>query len=519
MNGILEFRDYPIAKKLTAINLLVSAAALLLACMAFFTYDFYTFRVNIVRNLSIQSEIIGENSISALVFNDPQSAANTLAALQASPHIFYAEVYDSAGHPFAGYWRAHAGEALPLPQVAESQQRAHWFDRDQVSVTHPILFQNKRIGTVFIRSDLKSMTARLKSYGLIIFGVLLGSLWVALLVSRKFRGIISDPVMSLAETARMVSREKTYSARAVVTGNHDELSTLIEAFNQMLVQIQERDKALQQAHDELEGRVEERTAALAIAQENLRALSGRLLRMRDEERRNIARELHDGSGQVLAALTMNLSIMQGAAETWGPKAQKMVSESLELARTILKDLRTMSYLLHPPLLDEIGLESALRWFVQGFSERSSILVDLQLAPGIGRLSRELETAVFRIVQESLTNIHRHSRSASALVRIGRDAKQVKLEIKDKGSGFSATGKRIKTGVGIQGMQERVRQLQGDFEIRSDASGTVVIAAFPVQPRDQVEPESNPALNPLQPRDQVEPESNPALNPQDSNSLS
>jgi signal transduction histidine kinase len=492
MSGMFEFRDYSIAKKLTAMNLLVSATALLLACMAFFTYDLYTFRVNIVRNLSIQSEMIGANTISALVFNDSQSAANTLAALQASPHIFYAEVYDSGGRPFAGYWREHGGQTLPLPQVAESQQRAHWFDRDQVSVIHPIVFENRRIGTVFIRSDLKSRTARLKSYGLIIFGVLLGSLFVALLVSRKFQGIISDPVMRLAETARMVSREKNYSMRASVTGNHDEVSTLIAAFNQMLLQIQERDQALQQAHDELEGRVKERTTELRIAQENLRALSGRLLRMRDEEQRHIARELHDGSGQVLAALAMNLSIMQSEAESWGPRAPKMVSDSLDLARTILKDLRTMSYLLHPPLLDEIGLESALRWFAQGFSERSGIKVDLQLAPDIGRLSRQLETTVFRIVQESLTNIHRHSRSSSAIIRMSRDPRRVTLEIRDQGKGFSTTSSRVGAGVGIQGMQERVRQLQGEFEIRSDADGTVVVAVLPVHQPGEAKSESNPA---------------------------
>ncbi|HZR57430.1 MAG TPA: CHASE sensor domain-containing protein [Terriglobales bacterium] len=483
MSSLFKFGDYSIAKKLTAMNLLVSAAALLLACMAFLSYDLYTFRVNIVRNLSIQSEIIGANTISALVFNDPQSAENTLAALKASPHIFYAEIYDSEDHPFAGYGRDHGRKALPLPQLAESQERAHWFDRDQVSVIHSILFQNKRIGTVFIQSDLKSMTTRLKSYALIILGILSGSLLAALMVSHKFQKIISDPVMSLAETARIVSREKNYSVRAAATGNHDEVSTLIEAFNGMLVQIQERDKALQRAHDELEGRIEKRTAELGIAQENLRALSGRLLRMRDDERRHIARELHDGSGQVLAALTMNLSIMQGEAEKWGPKALKLVNDSLELARTILKDLRTMSYLLHPPLLDEIGLESALRWFVHGFSERSGIPVDLQLVPEAGRLSRELETAIFRIVQESLTNIHRHSGSLKAAIQITRDPKQVRLEISDKGSGFSQPDNQVKTGVGIQGMRERVRQLGGEFEIRSDIKGTAVIAVLPLQQGD------------------------------------
>jgi two-component system NarL family sensor kinase len=183
--------------------------------------------------------------------------------------------------------------------------------------------------------------------------------------------------------------------------------------------------------------------------------------------------------------------MQSEAESWGPRALKMVSDSLDLARTILKDLRTMSYLLHPPLLDEIGLESALRWFAQGFSERSGINVDLHLAPDMGRLSRQLETTVFRIEQESLTNIHRHSRSSSAIIRMSRDPRHVRLEVRDHGTGFLTTSSRVRAGVGIQGMQERVRQLQGEFEIRSDADGTVVMAVLPLQEPGEAKLDSNP----------------------------
>jgi two-component system NarL family sensor kinase len=142
-------------------------------------------------------------------------------------------------------------------------------------------------------------------------------------------------------------------------------------------------------------------------------------------------------------------------------------------------------------LDEIGLESALRWFAQGFSERSGIHVDLHLAPEIGRLSLPLETTVFRIVQESLTNIHRHSRSSSAIIRMSRDPKHVRLEVRDHGTGFSITSSRVGAGVGIQGMQERVRQLQGEFEIRSDADGTVVVAVLPIQEPGEAKSDSNP----------------------------
>jgi signal transduction histidine kinase len=477
----LKIPDQPIARKLTAINLLVSAVALVLACTSFFAYDLYTFRTNIVRNLSIESQMIGANSIASLTLADPYSAQRTLSALRASPHIFYAEVYTADGRPFAGYWRDNEQGAQPLPPAAQAQD--YWFERSQVSVMRPIVYRGKLLGTVLIRSDLRSMTDRLKNYALIICVVVVASLLAAFFVSRIAQRAVSQPVIRLAETARIVSRDKNYSVRAAETGREDEVATLIESFNNMLSQIQQRDNALQLAHDELEIRVKQRTAELAVAQDNLRALSGRLLQMQDEERRHIARELHDGSGQVLAALAMDLSLLQTEAAGWGPKAAAMVAECLELTQTILKDLRTMSYLLHPPLLDEIGLESALSWFVSGFSERSGIPVQLEIPQPLARLSRDLETALFRIVQESLTNIHRHSGSSSAIIRLCRDGELVRLEVLDRGQGLPQSLAQGGSGVGIQGMQERVRQLGGSFKIQSGPGGATVIAVLPAQPQD------------------------------------
>jgi signal transduction histidine kinase len=347
----------------------------------------------------------------------------------------------------------------------------------------PIVDRGKQLGTVLIRSDLRSMTDRLKNYALIICVVVVASLLAAFFVSRIAQRAVSQPVIRLAETARLVSRDKNYSVRAAETGSEDEVATLIESFNSMLSQIQQRDNALQLAHDELEIRVKQRTAELAVAQDNLRALSGRLLHMQDEERRRIARELHDGSGQVLAALAMDLSLLQTEAAGWGPKAATMVAECLELTQTILKDLRTMSYLLHPPLLDEVGLGSALSWFVAGFSERSGIPVLLEIPQPLARLSRDLETALFRIVQESLTNIHRHSGSSSAIIRLSRDGELVRLEVLDRGQGLPQSLAQGGSGVGIQGMRERVRQLGGSFKIQSGPGGATVIAVLPAQPQE------------------------------------
>jgi PAS domain S-box-containing protein len=222
------------------------------------------------------------------------------------------------------------------------------------------------------------------------------------------------------------------------------------------------------------------------AEEGLRTISGRLLQMQDEERRRIARELHDSAGQTLVALDMNLSSIQREAKQLSAQALKTCSESLELVKTLSRELRTISHLLHPPLLDEAGLLSAVRWYVEGFAERSKIPVDLDLDADLGRLSSEAETAIFRIVQECLTNIHRHSGSPTAAIRISRGPREVKVEVRDQGKGISVPKQRsagsMKRGVGIQGMQERMRQLGGRFEIRSGKGGTAVIAILPTESR-------------------------------------
>ena len=235
------------------------------------------------------------------------------------------------------------------------------------------------------------------------------------------------------------------------------------------------EEALRDAHEQLEARVRERTSELDHAQERLRILSARLLQMQDDERRRIARELHDTAGQILVALNLNLVPVEEELRKTNSGLVGQIGESLRLIEELSRDLRTMSHLLHPPLLDEAGLQSAVRWYVEGFAERSKIAVDLRLDPGLGRLPAELETAMFRTVQECLTNIHRHSGSNSASIAITGDTHHVTIEIRDQGKGMSMP---IRAGVGIQGMGERVRQLGGHLEIESGSGGTRVTAVFP-----------------------------------------
>ncbi len=220
------------------------------------------------------------------------------------------------------------------------------------------------------------------------------------------------------------------------------------------------------------------------AEEELSALSQRLLRVQDEERRRLARELHDSTAQNIAALCLNLGVVSELAERLDGPAQKALRECQELGEQCIRELRTFSYLLHPPVLDDLGLCSALRWYVEGFAQRSGIEVALDIAPDLGRLPRELELVLFRIIQESLTNIHRHSGSRTAFIRIVRHAGEVFMQVRDQGRGIvgglgpNGTG-TARVGVGIAGMRERVRLAGGHLRIRSHPGGTDVEVLVPL----------------------------------------
>ena len=219
------------------------------------------------------------------------------------------------------------------------------------------------------------------------------------------------------------------------------------------------------------------------AEEELQRLSGKLLRWQDEERRRIARDLHDSTGQDLVALATMLGQLSGLTPSTERKKRWLISECNALAEKCVREVRTLSYVLHPPVLDHAGLEDAIRDYVKGFINRTGIRVELELSPRVGRMAREIELALFRVVQESLTNIHRHSGSNRAKIRMYRDS-ELQLEISDIGHGLSSSELRGKEepgfelGVGIRSMQERVKLIGGRLEIDSSSQGTTVRAMVP-----------------------------------------
>jgi PAS domain S-box-containing protein len=229
--------------------------------------------------------------------------------------------------------------------------------------------------------------------------------------------------------------------------------------------------------------LEQRNIEVIQQSEQLRDLSGRLMQAQDEERRRIARELHDSAGQLLTALGINLArIAQRATENASP-VTKEANDSQQLVQQLSQEIRTMSYLLHPPLLDEVGLSEALGWYTEGLAERSGLNIRLEIPEDFGRLPREMELVLFRLVQECLTNIHRHSDSKSAAITLLRGGKTVSIQIRDEGKGISpeklAKIQSQGSGVGIRGMRERIRQFEGVMNIQSNGTGTTISFVFPL----------------------------------------
>jgi PAS domain S-box-containing protein len=287
-----------------------------------------------------------------------------------------------------------------------------------------------------------------------------------------------------------------------------------EALHQSQLRLAEEAAALRQSEERLRKlsesldaevrartrELEERNQDVMRQSEQLRDLSWRLLRTQDEERRHIARELHDSAGQTLTVLGMGLAQLVQKAARSAPELATDAALIQETVQQLHREIRTASYLLHPPLLDESGLSSALGWYVQGLVERSELDITLDIEKEFGRLPHDMELAIFRLVQECLTNIHRHSDCKIASIRIVRDPDLLTIDIQDQGKGMSparlAEIQSQGSGVGIRGIRERLRQFEGNLKIESGSSGTRILVTIPI-PKTGESTEQN-GLEPLRP---------------------
>jgi PAS domain S-box-containing protein len=329
-------------------------------------------------------------------------------------------------------------------------------------------------------------------------------------LSKKFQELLSIPARIFYETqfAPLLQLQGMVKEVAfeIVRNDREPLPVLVNSVQRQqegggavlihsaLFDATDRRKYEQQllsARRELESEVLERTKDLEreIAErkrveEDLRELTGRLLQLKDEEQRRLARELHDSVGQLLVALSMNQSQMLENPQIT-PTTASLIKQNASFVSQLSTEIRTIAHLLHPPLLDEVGLMAGLRGFIEGFSERSKMAVELEISPSLPRFQPDLETAIFRIVQECLTNIFRHSGSDRAVVRLSTEASVIRLEVRDFGTGTApCTIQNLQSGVGLRGMNQRVRQFRGTLEIVSAQPGLRVIVTLPLSNDDR-----------------------------------
>ena len=264
----------------------------------------------------------------------------------------------------------------------------------------------------------------------------------------------------------------------------------------LLLQEKQSASKLQTAHDQLEQRVKQRTFELSRmnddlrsevkernrAERDLRNLSAKVLRIQDEERRRIARDLHDGVGQTLAGALMALSQASSSPQPLPADRQSGLRDTEDLLQQAIREVRTVSHLLHPPLLDESGLLSAVRWYAEGFSKRSGLKLTLEFDEPTSRFGRDVETGLFRIIQEALTNVHRHSRAEAVNIKITSASGRLTLSIQDDGEGIPQDALQMsngRQGVGLSSMRERSALLGGTFAVEKNSCGTLIVVSVPL----------------------------------------
>ena len=410
-----------ISGRLTALILFVSGTALLLAYVSFLGYDFYTLRHNLIESLQTQANMIGTNSETALLFDDPQAAEMTLSALRGAPTILSAEIFRADGRAFARYTRQGAADQSIVPRLKTGQKPEFWIQDGSVLVGHPIMSNSKTIGSVYILAETGDLSHGAAQFGLLSAAILLVCFAIALLATTAMRGSIIHPLEDLAETARIVSRKKDYSVRAEIPRRKDELAFLVQSFNEMLDEIE-------QSRGVLEQRVAERTAELSTANQELEAFSYTVahdLRGPLQQVSNIGFLLHTGAAAGEAPEQVALLNKLNAATT---RMSSLIDDLLNLSRA------ASSRLQHVPIDLSALARSILNYLALG-SERH---VESVVADDCVALADEGLISV--VMENLLRNAWKYSsRTESARIEFGcrREDEETIFFVRDNGAGFDS----------------------------------------------------------------------------------
>ena len=462
-----RLRDISIRHKLLLIIMLTSGISLLLACVAFITYDWISTKESLAQRLETMAEIVGANSTAALTFDNVGDAEETLRLLRAESHVVAGAVYGGGGSPFATYHRDAVDFAPPEPEPA-----GYRFEADHLVVFRPILLDDDRIGTVFLQSDLEEMEARFRSYVQIVVVFILASFVLTFALGSRLRRVISEPILTLLQTMRRVSEERTYSVRANKQGE-DELGHLIDGFNDMLAQIQERDEALLEAQGELSLRAGELQVELT---ERERAEAR--IRSSLEEKEVLLQEIHHRVKNNLQIVSSLLELQ--SSHLHDPAAVAMLSDSRNRVRSMA--------LVHERLYQTENLaDIALREYVPELCTdlRNSYLADAKgvaLQVNVADISFDVDHAIpcGLIINELVSNAFKYafpnSREGTVTVELAPTGLGgFELTVRDDGAGMPAElDFESPSTLGLQLVSALVGQLKGVIQVDRSAGTTIAI---------------------------------------------
>jgi signal transduction histidine kinase len=418
-----------IAGKLTRNNLVVCGIALFLAYVSFLMYDLYTLRQSLRTDLDTEAEIVGSNCEAALLFDDPQAAQSTLAALRGSPHVVAAEVFTANQQPFAYYVRRDSNRVELSPRLARNEVSGYWTRGDQeILFGRRIESQGQVIGSVYILAETTDVAYRAREFGLLSAGILIICFIVALLATSTIRKLVSSPLTALAQTARVVSRERNYSVRAESPGGSDEISLLITSFNEMLEQIQQRDYALEESRRGLEQKVQERTAELQAANQELEAFSY-----------SVAHDLRGPLQQITNLIFLLQQSGDIVLEGDSGKLTTRVMDGTRRMSTLIDDLLNLSRAASSPLhYRPIDMSRMAQSILDPLmAERGSRDVQISVTPGAHAIADE--GLILLVLENLLRNAWKYSSKRDpAKIEFGfrETADEVIFFVHDNGVGFN-----------------------------------------------------------------------------------
>ena len=442
--------------------MLMTLVPLGLATLLSMVMDLTLMRDHMLRDLQVLAQVVGENCVSALVFDDPETARRQLATLEREYQIREALLYDAAGREVAR-WQREAAD-LDDPRTAGLSRLL----ATRVRVDYRMRFDDRPVGHILIHARLDELNRQLAQYlwiaGLFALLTLAAALALALRLQRR----LSDPILALAEQSRVISGEETFAARIRDPGAGPELATLVQGFNAVLDAVEHRESELAQRAD-----------ALDLANRRLRRLAIEMALVEETERARLAGELHDSPMQKLALAQMQVD---AASRERDAESEQMLATGLQLLREGISELRSLQFELSPPVLHQRGLPAALEWLAANARVRWGIPIHCVIGADTPPLGHDLSVILFRAARELVYNLIKHARASRGEIRLTGTAAGLELRVEDDGIGFDTDGDGAPgspaAGFGLYSLRERVALLGGSLSVEALAPGARVSIRLP-----------------------------------------